>query len=53
MQPEIYTQKILQFACQREVSDIFFLPHLQQVMIKMREIDGIHDYQILYKIFAA
>ena len=53
MQPEIYTQKILQFACQREVSDIFFLPHLQQVMIKMREIDGIHDYQILDKNFAA
>lgn len=53
MQPEIYTQKILQFACQREVSDIFFLLHLQQVMIKMREIDGIHDYQILDKNFAA
>ncbi|UQS82493.1 Flp pilus assembly complex ATPase component TadA [Bombilactobacillus folatiphilus] len=52
MQPETYTQQLLEFACQREVSDIFFLPHEQNVTIKMREIDGLHEYQTLNVAFA-
>ncbi|UQS83806.1 competence type IV pilus ATPase ComGA [Bombilactobacillus thymidiniphilus] len=52
MPPEIYTQQLLQFACQREVSDIFFLPKGTETIIKMREMDGLHDYQILDFAFA-
>ena len=40
MKPETYTQKLLTFACQRFVSDIFFLPQLSRVLVKMREVDG-------------
>lgn len=53
MKPETYTQKLLTFACQRLVSDIFFLPQLSRVLVKMREVDGLHTYQILQTDFAA
>lgn len=52
MQPEVYTQQLLEFACQREVSDIFFLPNGPKFAVKMRELDGLHDYQILDAAFA-
>lgn len=53
MKPEIYTQKLLTFACQRLVSNIFFLPQLSRVLVKMRKVDGLHTYQILQTDFAA
>ncbi|RHW50068.1 competence protein ComGA [Bombilactobacillus bombi] len=52
MKPEQYVKRILDFACQRDVSDIFFLPQKDKMIIKMREIDGIHDYQLLEADFA-
>lgn len=53
MKPETYMQKLLTFACQRLVSDIFFLPQLSHVLVKMREVDGLHTYQILQTDFVA
>ncbi|NVY97093.1 Flp pilus assembly complex ATPase component TadA [Lactobacillus sp. DCY120] len=51
MQAEDYVQQLLTFACRRQVTDIFFLPQQQQTVIKMREMDGLHIYQIVPAAF--